>query len=310
MLTLIIGSIIVCLGMISNSLVIASSFESDGNSKKCLLKTMCFIRSLAVTDLFCMLLMVGYMVYILIPNLQTRFFNNLITSLHIFFCCCSQLHNMMIILERTVAVVSPVFHRVVVTSHRAQSTIVCIWILSGMLFVIAFLRHPFPVPIFRVTVFWLLIVIAFIIPLLVIIPGLCIIGFIGYKSVKVKQRNCRYHALNRELRWQELKVIGHISVMVAPMVICWTVFFVGTIYETVSENYFSGVMNWVLTFLPFVASAVNPLMYILVTRSLMTGVKRRVRYAVKYFHPRNIKNGFSSIRSPSAREKSIALTFV
>ena len=66
-LTLVIGTVIVCIGILSNTLVLTSSFACSPQ-KKCLMKTMHFIRSLAVTDLLSMLLMVGYMLHILIAG--------------------------------------------------------------------------------------------------------------------------------------------------------------------------------------------------------------------------------------------------
>ena len=200
--------------------------------------------------------------------------SNLLISIHIFFCCSSQLHNLAITLERAVAVVSPMYHRLIVTMNVSKKVIVGIWVSSGFLFVVAFLRHAVRTDTYNTMVFWLLMLVAFIIPFLAMFPVILIIGIIGYKSVRVRKKSCTDDFVQNELRWQELKIVAHISVMVLPMLSCWAVFFLGTIYEAVAEKTFSGVMNWVLTFLPFFASAFDPLMYILGTRPLRGGVKK------------------------------------
>lgn len=277
-LTLVFGTLVTLVGIFSNTLIIISSTShrkrKDRNSK-----TACFITSLAVTDLFCMLLMIGYILYMVCPSLRTKLMHDIFSSFQILFCTSSQLHTVAISLERLVAVLAPMRHRVIVTQRRVCCSIVMLWIISMTLFVAAILRLKAKSELYAMIVFWLLITVAFVIPVVIVVSAYAIIAIIGYRNVQ--KRKYQKRTLTEKLRLKELRVLMITSVMIVPMLTVWTVFFVGTMYETFTEKSLPGIMNWLLTFLPFLACAVDPFLYMLGTRSLTRRVTRRITSFVR-----------------------------
>ena len=272
--TIIFGIIVIFTGCMSNMLIIKSCLNiRRRNSYKATL----FITSLAVNDLLCLVLMVCYMVYMLVPNVQKRLVNNILTSSHVLLSCNSQFHNAVISLERAIAVYFPVRHRVLITTRKAKNCIFGLWICSCILFMVALLRQNINTPGYDQAVFWLCIVLAFPLPVSIVLVSYCFIAIVSCRNVKANASRSSQENLcqrNRHLS-NELKIVLNISIMVLPMAACWSVFFVGTIYETVTDKRMDMWVDWTLTFLPFFASAVNPILYMIGTRSLKTKFKRR-----------------------------------
>ena len=271
--TVVFGIIVIIIGCISNTLIIKSCLTiRKSNSHKATL----FITSLAVNDLLCLVLMVGYIVYMLVPSVQSRIVNNILTSSHVFLSCNSQFHNAVISVERAVALSFPVRHRVLLTNGRAVNSIFLLWISSCTLFIIALIRQNNDSPIYDQFVFWLCVVAAFPLPVTIVLISYTCIAMISCKrarTVLTPRENLCHRRRNLS---NELRILFNISVMVLPMTICWSVFFVGTIYEAVTETLMSLWVDWTLTFLPFFASAINPILYMIGTRSLQTRVKKSI----------------------------------
>ena len=272
--TLVFGVVVSCIGLLSNSTVIISCWQKKQ-------KTTFFIISLACADILNVFLLIGYTIYMSDSTFQTELNHILLTSCHVFLCCASQLHNVVISVERCIAITAPVQHRWLINGRRKKWTIAINWITSAMLAMNNILSSFFGDPKFQTVVFWTLIFFAFVVPLVLITICYSLIAVAGYLSLNNHNVTCQLAILKKNNTAKELKLLFNTSIMVLPMMTCWSIFFGGTIYEKLTDTYLSGQMNWILTFLPFLASALDPIIYTMNTRSLSKVFTKHIRTTLK-----------------------------
>ena len=72
----------------------------------------------------------------------------------------------------------------------------------------------------------------------------------------------------RPNRCRELKVAIKVATLTIPFVCGWGYFMVSTVYELASSYKFKGLANVMILFLPYIISCLNPLTYLMFTRTL------------------------------------------
>ena len=284
--TILCGVIIVLAGIISNCLVIYLSMSKNNKHRW---KSTSFILSLAVNDLLCFPLLISIIVFIYKPCERTDLFHILNTSFHIFLHFNSQFHTMTISMERAFAVWCPFQHKVGFTLKYSIITIAGLWLCSALLFVVFLvqIKYEYSNP---TVLLWSLVTLGFPIPVGVVIISYCSIGIKSYHRIQKRKDDTggkRQHGLRSRLVSNEMKNLLNISLLVLPMTASWSVFFIVIIYEEVSGSYIDGWLLYVMTFLPFVSSAVDPILFIVGTRSL----RERLRISTFRFR---LKKTFSN----------------
>ena len=265
--TVICGIGVVLLGALSNALIIRVSWSVRHKSRH---KSVLLITSLAANDLLCFAFLVAIILFMLAPCLETQTSNLVLTSIHIFLHFNSQFHTSTVSMERAFAVLSPFRHRVYVTKNMIVGIIVGLWSSSFVLFVVFLVQIDHDYAHLEVLI-WTLVTLGFPIPFAAVIISYTAIAIKSCQRVKERRRalhlinaNC---AKERQIS-DELRIAFNVSMLVVPMTICWSLFFIVIIYEEVTQTYITGWKYYVMTFLPFFACALNPLMYIISTRSL------------------------------------------
>ena len=271
-LTIVYGVIVTVIGIASNSFVLAASNVKKVSAPY---KAFVLIRSLALAEFLFMGLLIGYIAYMTTPALKSPVLYQAFSSLHIFFSCCLQFHNVIISLERAVAVMLPLWHKTHVSIRYLHLSAACVWILSSIFGILSLIRHYFGGLLFRQIIIWLLIVSVFFVPTLAVFVAFSIITWAGLKCLHKSICNrLQYQSNRRTIR--EFRFVAVTSLMVVPTLFVWDLFFVGTIIEIVTDEELGGMMNWILTFLPFSASALDPVIYIIGTRLLANRARESV----------------------------------
>ena len=91
--------------------------------------------------------------------------------------------------------------------------------------------------------------------------------------------NLKYR--RNSIRCREFRLAINVAMIVLPFLGFWGTFLFISVYEVVKKVVFLGVINWLLPILPFMASCLNPILYLTFTRSLRKAVKSLIQRKVK-----------------------------
>ena len=80
--------------------------------------------------------------------------------------------------------------------------------------------------------------------------------------------NLRKRSTQTTAKFREMKVAFNVAIITILFVFGWGYFIGSQIYEMLSGLTLTGFPNWLIEFIPFIISCVNPLIYIMCTRSL------------------------------------------
>lgn len=91
--------------------------------------------------------------------------------------------------------------------------------------------------------------------------------------------NLKYR--RNSIRCREFRLAINVAMIVLPFLGFWGTFLFISVYEMIKNIIFLGVINWLLPILPFLASCLNPILYLAFTRSLRKAVKSLIQRKVK-----------------------------
>ena len=318
--TYVLMSLLTPIGLLANIIIIMTVLRA----KKLRTTTGLFICHLAIADLLCIISMVAY----LIANSQTQLRYNFValmifSSIDVFIGSASLLHVTAASVERAIAVAKPMVYPLILCKERAKKVITLIWIYCTVLFIACCARvFVKTVTSYNTVIFFVAVILSFGIPCILVLISYINISIRALKNLQMEKRiersliivsmlnnsprkTPRYHHQIREL-----KLALNLTIMTAPFVFGWGYFMICNVYEEVTKTTLDGLKNWVLNMLPYLISCLNPITYLLFTKSLR---KEAIKLVLKPFskfrslHERRFSSNlmvFNSSRSPRASDSS------
>lgn len=272
LLTMIVLSLLTPVGILANTLILLTFYEFK-NSRNA---TSYFICNLAVSDILNILLMVIYVS----TSGDNLFYYYVISACDIFVGSSCMLFVSALSIERGIAVSFPFRYRTHFDDRTAIHTSVGIWIYCLLMLVAGLLRLPITLKLYFALFFYVAVTLSFFIP--------CFLFVISYGSItmsairnirrdkKLKREtaaaictdNLRKRSTQTTAKFREMKVAFNVAIITMLFVFGWGYFIGSQIYEMLSGLTLTGFPNWLIEFIPFIISCVNPLIYIMCTRSL------------------------------------------
>ena len=241
-----------------------------------------FICNLAIADVLVIIQMIFF--FILYDNGVMAKVNNrvdkyIVPSLNVFLGSASLLHVTAVSIERGITVSMPLQYPNYVTNKRALGVIRKIWLFCLGLLMLNVLRIWIMEPLYDSILFYFAVTCSFFIPCVLVLTSYSVIMVSALKSMKkekkirkvivvIDKENLEKVISLRPARCLEIKIALNVAIMTIPFVFGWGYFMVANIYEIEAKYLFKGFQNWLIAFLPFFVSCLNPLTYLLFTRTL------------------------------------------
>jgi len=297
--TYILMAILLPLGLLGNFLILYAVI-----CYKCLpAQTGYFLCSLAAADLGVILEFVAFFLYHKNDSyVSERVHTYLFPSLDMFFAAVSLLQISMISIERAVAVTWPFKYPSYISTSRAKRFVKSIWLFSTLIMVLGLLRIPIVSEAYATAVFYVAAAILLFLPLTVIIVAYSFVVVSAYQNLRQDRKRLRmlavllrkdHHRDNEvqrpkkacwklsSVRCKEIKLSVNVAMIVLPFLFFWGFFMFAHIYELLTGYRFKGFYNWLIGVLPFVVSTLNPMLYLVLTRSLRKAVKSMICKGMK-----------------------------
>ena len=316
--TYVLMSLLTPIGLLANIIIIMTVLRA----KKLRTTTGLFICHLAIADLLCIVSMVAY----LIANSQTQLRTNFValmifSSMDVFIGSASLLHVTAASVERAIAVAKPMVYPLILCKERAKKVIALIWVYCTVLFIASCARVFVKTVTYNTVIFFVAVILSFGIPCVLVLISYINISIRALRNLQMEKRIERsliiVSMLNNSTRktpryhhqMRELKLALNLTIMTAPFVFGWGYFMICNVYEEVTRTTLDGLKNWFLNMLPYLISCLNPITYLLFTKTLR---KEAIKLVLKPFskfrllHERRFSSNlmvFSS-RSPRASDSS------
>lgn len=272
------------IGLTANSLIMVTVYKV----KRLRNTTGYFICNLAFADILLILEVLLYFIVSFNMNVEKwprRVKGYIFPSLDVFLASASLLLVTAVSIERGIAVARPLKYPRYLSEKRAKVLILCIWMYCFLLFVLGVLRIWITNTYYEKIFFYIAVTFSFFIPCIFVVTSYNIIVFSALKTMKMEKKICRAlvaislmnndtseidqtSAPVRSNRCREIKVALKVTTLTCPFVCGWGYFMICNVYEHAAVYQFRGVANLMIIFLPFVVSSLNPLTYIMFTRTL------------------------------------------
>lgn len=287
--TYVLLSLLTPIGLLANIIIIMTVLRA----KKLRTTTGLFICHLAIADLLCIIAMVAYM----IANSQTQLRYNFValmifSSLDVFIGSASLLHVTAASVERAIAVAKPMVYPLILSKERAKKVIMMIWMYCAVVFIASCARVFIKTIAYNTAIFFVAVLLSFGIPCALVLISYINISIRALRNLRMEKRIERsliiVSMLNNTTRktpryhhqMRELKLALNLTIMTAPFVLGWGYFMVCNVYEEVARTHLDGLKNWFLNMLPYLISCLNPITYLLFTKTLR---KEAVKLVLKPF---------------------------
>ena len=278
-LTYILVSLLSPIGLLANLLILTTVYKV----KKMRNATGYFMCNLAVADLFVILeMLLFHSLYKsgIMSKVAERVQKFMFPSLDVMLGSASLLHVTAVSVERGIAVALPLRYPRYLSELRAKRLIQGIWIYCVVIFFLGISRVWIESTVYGEIMFFVAVSCSFFIPLILVTTSYSIIMVSALKNMKMEQSIRKViaaisrvddklsKAIIRPARFREIRVTFNVMTMTIPFVCGWGYFMICSTYEIAANYQFKGFQNWMIMFLPFLVSCVNPLTYIIFTRSL------------------------------------------
>ena len=240
-----------------------------------------FVCSLAVADILVLMCMIFWTTSLHAFPDSKILVQYVYPSLDMFLGIASLLNVACVSAERAVAVAYSMKYETFVTKKRTTLIICCLWIYSLLMLILALMRIPIRRNIYNKVVLYLGFI-CYIIPVTIVSVSYGIISFVVVnkrKKMSLLQKTVENMSLfydtsehksrRRRKMLKELKISGNLLLIVIPFTTGWT-FFIGThIHEEVIRKGLKNLVhNFILIIIPWLLSGLNPVLYLILNRSL------------------------------------------
>jgi 7 transmembrane receptor (rhodopsin family). len=282
-------SLLTPIGVLANLLIIMTVLRC----KKLKTTTGFFICHLAIADLLCILSMVAY----LIVNSQIELRQDVValmvfSSMDVFIGSASLLHVTAASVERAIAVAKPMVYPLILSKERAKKVIMLIWLYCSLLFIACCVRVFVKTVTYNTVVFFVAVCLSFGIPCVLVLISYLNISIKALRNLQMEKKIARSLVIvsmlndaprktpryNHQIR--EIKLALNLTIMTAPFVLGWGYFMICNVYEEVARTNLEGLKNWFLNMLPYLISCLNPITYLLFTKTLR---KEAIKLVLKPF---------------------------
>ena len=247
-----------------------------------------FVCSLAVADI---MVLVWLLIWVLgIQNIlsPTEVKRYVIPSIDIFLGVASMVNVACVSADRGIAVVYPLQYEFIMTKRRAFGAIVIAWMYALILLIAAFLRIYCHNATYYTAVLYAGFS-SFFVPVTIIMVSYSVIFVVivhQLKSIRDLERvvsnaiggGCDKKQRRRRKLLRELKVTANILFIVVPFTTGWS-YFIGThIYEHAYKvTILNEAHNVAMIVIPWLLSGLNPIIYLLLNRSLRKAMMESVK---------------------------------
>lgn len=265
------------IGLLSNMLILLTVLKC----KKLQTASSLFICNLAFTDLILIIESVSYLFvsleYINITSHQKGLYI-IITSIDAMLGSASLLYVTAITIERAIAVAKPLSYPLIVTKKRAIGSMVVIWVYCVTVLIIFLIRYWWNNAKYADDVFFFVVVCSFLFPCLLVLISYVKIALIALKNLQTDRKIYKSifaiamlgpNTPNRPARFREIKLALNLAIMTTPFVFGWGYYMIYSIVEVINDEITNNeVVMFMMNSLPFIISCVNPVTYLIFTRSL------------------------------------------
>ena len=281
LLTFIILSILTPIGFFANILILLTVYKV----KHLRNTTGYFICNLAIADLlvifelnFFVTMYTSGAMKSASPRVHEFFF----PTLEVVIGSASLLHVTAVTIERGIAVSMPLRYPRYLNDRTANRMIAGIWMYCLLLLIMGLLRIPIVSQNYNLVFFFIAATLSFFIPCILVLVSYGFILVSAMKNMRMEkkiskvivvismmdQENLEKVTSMRPARFREIKIAFNVAIMTVPFVCGWGYFMICNTYELITEQWLNGFQNWLIPFVPFVISCLNPLTYLMFTRSL------------------------------------------
>ena len=266
------------IGLTANTLIMMTVYKV----KRLRNTTGYIICNLAFADI---LLIVDMLLYVILGETNWRVREYIFPSFDVSLGSASLLLVTAVSVERGIAVARPLKYPRYLSEKRAKLLVICIWVYCFVLFIFGVLRIWINNKYYPKVFFYLTVSSSFFFPCILVVFSYNVIVFSALKTMKMEKKICKVIvaislmndqkldqvATVRPNRCRELKVAVKVAALTIPFVCGWGYFMICNVYEIAASFKFKGVANFMILFLPYIVSCVNPLTYLMFTRSLRQG---------------------------------------
>ena len=281
LLTITVIVLLAPIGLFANSLILLTYYKIQRLRNA----TGYFICHLAISALLSILLMLLLLsLYALggMSNASRQVHVYLLPSFDTFIGSSFLLHTTAVSIERGIAVSKPLKHLKYVNITTTKRCLIVIWIYCFALLIIGLLRIKITSELYLILFSLIVATLSLHIPCLLVVMSYSFILVSACRNIrkekKYKNTQTTDHLIRKSLsksqaRFREIKTALNVALMVSPVIGGLVYSMGGIFYEDVIGRDIIGFQNWLLPFVPFIISCVNPLIYITCTRSLRTNSK-------------------------------------
>lgn len=281
LLTYILLSLLSPIGLFANLLILLTVYKI----KHLRNTTGYFICNLAIADVLVIFEMILFFVLNKTGVMQSadpraRMF--FFPTLDVFLGSASLLHVTAVTIERGIAVSMPLRYPRYLNERTANKVIIGIWVYCFVLFILGTLRIWIISQLYEKIFFYTAITLSFFIPCVLVLVSYSFILVSALNNMKMEkkiskvivvismmdQENLEQVTSMRPAKFREIKIALNVAVMTVPFVCGWGYFAICHVYEIVSGSDIKGFQNWLIPLVPFIISCLNPLTYLMFTRSL------------------------------------------
>ena len=228
-----------------------------------------FVLNLAVADLVLICVLISWIIQDILGNPNRKMVGRLLQNTEILCFSASMLNMAAVSVDRYIAVLRPLRYTTLVTRSRAQKTVLVIWLYSLMIAVVGFARY-FIESISNDIFITALATISYVLPTMVIIFAHLNIFRVAWLKKKTSSDMPPDFDTRRKLLAPRIKLSINTLIILVPMTTAWGVFYGITLFEAHSEETLplSPIVEFAVALSPYVTAAVDPIVYLLVTRDL------------------------------------------
>ena len=227
-----------------------------------------FIVNLAIADIF---LLISLAIWISCESIsltrtQARLAKNILISIDVFCSSASLTSLACVSVDRYLAITVPLRYQSITTHSRALVAVFTVWAFSIITFITSYSRDVVRLVVYNKIYISCLFALTFTIPILVTTGSYYRIFRAVWHQLHhlPKQTNPRRRA---RFIMKEFRVAVNILVTIVPVYFLWGSFWVATLQEAITESTnHAPVVDWLLGSAPHFAAAVNPVIYISMTR--------------------------------------------
>lgn len=269
------------LGLFANTLIMMTVYKV----KRLRNTTGYFICNLAFADVLLIIDMLLFFIFdqtSAMSKTSSRVRKFIFPSIDIFLGSASLLLVTAVSVERGIAVARPLKYPRYLSEKRAKVLVLSIWIYCFLLLIFGVLRIWIKNQHYCKILFYITVTLSFFIPCIFVITSYNVIVFSALKTMKMEKKICKVivaiSILNdqkldqattvRPNRCRELKVAVKVAALTIPFVCGWGYFMVSNVYELAASYRFQGMANVMILFLPYIIACLNPLTYLMFTRTL------------------------------------------